>query len=313
MLLKEKNEALIDEWSTQKKNDSITWSVFSILMEHRSSNNFFDFFCGVYLWNKTWGKLDKQMINAIGKWAIQNKVLERSDFSTGAFFVEILDKDEKIQIADHLVVALYDIEESAFMRELEKTLVAKNREQSERSPIQHLYSILPILDELGMEALDKKITFLVSLAKEFPEEMWIHATLLFETMQAKSIDERQKEAVEESKRLLLNHFPRDPLLLTSCEDEKRRLDTLFELPPSTLKYTELSRLDPENEQIRTMFQFWTASKSHPEQKPFDIVFYKREKKRIHNQDPSLTSVIILTFLLFVGGMWMMITILQTIW
>ena len=114
--------------------------------------------------------------------------------------------------------------------------------------------------------LDNKLKILVSLTKQFPKELWIHATLIFEAMQARSVDELYKDEIMNSKRILMESFPYDPLVLTCSKDEKKRETALISLPPSLSKYVELHRMDMSNSKKETMVNFWgAATQDHPKQ------------------------------------------------
>ena len=287
-------------------------SVEAVVMEqvltHLHKKEYFDFFCGLYLWKKTWHTLKPQFLTSLGTWILKFWDNEHFPISSKTLFSSMLSVEEKIQLSDALQVHIYDLEEHAFSTEVEPHIVEKNRGNNYDSDQQRLYGILPIIEDLGTDATDKSVEFLCAHISEHPDDLWAKATLLFVASRAQTISADRYTEVINTRKQLIKRFPQDSLL--RCFDEDNRSSEDFHsILPSKKGFQALSYLQPAQLHWLQLLTFYTGSNApNPIIKDFCI----SQKIRQHNKnktEPSMIHIIIPTIAIFILSIWMLGSIL----
>ena len=302
------NDKLGEKHMESYRFDSLMNWVLAELHRYKQNQNYFELYCGMYLWKKTYGRIDPTLNTVLGRWSIMFGPKEALPKSTMGLWPELLCNEELISLADTLRVQTYDIEGIAFAEELEEHLIERNRSGLPSTR----FDILPILDLEDEEQVDLRMQIMLDYIEKNPEDLWASATLLLDASVSNSIDIKFEERIQNCKHRLWQVFHKDPLVHAFAFEKREH--SLLQLPPSALKFTELCRLNPENKQYHDSYHFWVGSPP-TEGIPnyFDIQYRKRTYQHRHEEKEQWGLAIILTIPLFLISLWILSYILQSIW
>ena len=309
ILLHENKTDLMFDWIARYEQESIEATVTKQLLEHLHKREFLDFFCGIYLWKKTWGQRSTQLMISLGNWCIHCWKEENFSLASKALFLSLISMNERMILADKLQVHIYDIEEHAFFSEIEAKVIERNRGKHYSTAAQSLYSIVPIIDDLGTDATDSKIALLYHHIQQNPNDDWAKASLLYLASQAQSISSEYMSEALSIKEKLFARFPRDKILACYDEHNKSR-EKWSAILPCKAGYRALAYLFPEDKQVQTLLAYYTGT---CEQKGSITPFFIQEKNRAKREEvvePSLIQVLIPTTIFFALGIWVLGTILS---
>ena len=309
ILLFENNIAPLLSWIERLEKNTLEAIFVKQLITHLSKNEHFEYFCALYLWKKTWHKLQPTLLSNLGTWALKYGFNKEYPLSSKSIFFAQISSDEKIRLADKLHVHLYDIEDHAFVQEIESIIIENNRSSVQLEAPQNLYGILPIIDDLGTQATDSLVDYLLNHISEHPADIWAKATLVYIASGANDISNEHYEAVRTIRKQLIEHLPNDPLI--QCFDEEKHSTQIFSnVFPSKESIGARAFLQPENTQAQQVLDFY-ASQCTPEAMYNRFCIQQKRREPTNNDtSPSVLNIIIITVIVFAICIWLLGSVLS---
>ena len=309
ILLFENNMAPLLSWIERLEKNTLEAIFVKQLITHLSKNEHFEYFCALYLWKKTCHKLQPTLLSNLGTWALKYGINKEYPLSSKSIFFAQISSNEKIRLADKLHVHLYDIEDHAFVQEIESIIIENNRSSVQLETPQSLYGILPIIDDLGTQATDSLVEYLLNHISEHPADIWAKATLVYIASSANDISSEHYEAVRTIRKQLIEHLPNDPYI--QCFDEdKHSTQTFSNVFPSKESIGARAFLQPENKQAQQMLDFY-ASQCTPEAMYNRFCIQQKRRESTNNDtSPSVLNIIIITVIVFAICIWLLGSVLS---
>jgi|GEM_PF-5321058 len=307
----QQDTALINDWCDQHAS-TLSFYVLKHFFSHIQEQDWLSFFAGLYLWSRTFGTMDQVLVQAMFRWLSIVEPQAGYEKSTNAVLAQWVSYNQKVAFADEYAVAIYDLMNFAYREEIDPELITRNRNQAATTKTQSLYSILPIFDDFGTEAREKRMTQLNAVIQQYPDFIWAHATLLFLAGDANYIDPIFENSINHVYTTLKQKI-KDPLIAVFDTNIETRIEALQSLPNSNPKIQELHRLDPKNIQYHSMLMFTFGIIPSTENSPFEIRYQESPKIENVKEGPSWILIFSCTIIAFTLGIWVMTTLLQTLW
>lgn len=306
ILLFEDNTPLLLSWLERLEHKTLESIVLEQMLTHLSNDEHFDFLCALYLWKKTWHTIQPTLLSNLGTWALEHWECTEYPISSKTVFFAQISSEEKIRLADALQVHLYDIEDHAFVQEIETRLIENNRSSSRLDAPQSLYGVLPILDDLGYQATDSTVSYLLNHVEEYPNDVWAKATLVFVASSANNISSEHYLNVRAAQKQLTEHFPQDSLI--QCFNEQMHSPKLFlDIFPSKQSIGAHVFLQPNSKALLGFY----ASECIPEAMYQKFCIQQNKREAIHHDaSPSLVHVLIITVIAFAICLWLLGSVLS---
>ena len=304
ILLFEDKVDLLLSWLQEIERESFEVVAITQILTHLSKNEEFDFLCGLYLWKKTWHRLNPHFLSELGTWALEHWNCKEYPLSAKTIFSTQMTNAQKIHLADSLQVHIYDIEEHAFTKEIEPNIVEKNRNNQQRTASQNLYGILPVLDDLGSQATDSLVDYLCNHIQTYPNDIWGKATLLYIASHANTVSSDKYENVIAIRKSLISTFPEDTFI--QCFDEERHEVQKFKnITTSPESIGALSFLDSNNKKQQQLFEFYCNLSSNRSAYNRFCIQKKQRIQPTNETKPSLLQVIAITLFVFAICIWLL--------